>query len=202
VTGYFELNGLTDISYEEMTTIYYRAIDSPTSFTVEGIIREQRTNIVKAFWGANSSINSSASFANGTSAEVILLSPFFTYALRFVAYSSFFVNAIKLKKVLNAIQITGGNATNTIFSNCYSLEDVQLYKVERNTNIGQSPNLTLESVVYMVENAANTGAITITLHATAYARCQSDTTEYTYNSQTYTGILALATAHNITIASA
>ena len=54
----------------------------------------------------------------------------------------------------------------------------------------------------MVENAVNTSAITITLHATAYARCQADTTEYTYQGNTYTGILALATAHNISIASA
>ena len=53
----------------------------------------------------------------------------------------------------------------------------------------------------MVENASNTSAITITLHATAYARCQADTTEYTYSGQTYTGIIALANAKNITIAS-
>jgi hypothetical protein len=54
----------------------------------------------------------------------------------------------------------------------------------------------------MVENAANTSAITITLHADALARCTADTTEYTYNGNTYTGIVALATAKNITLASA
>lgn len=38
--------------------------------------------------------------------------------------------------------------------------------------------------------------------ADAYARCVADTTEYTYNGQTYTGIIAYAAARNITIASA
>lgn len=63
--------------------------------------------------------------------------------------------------------------------------------------------LDLASVVYIVTNATNNGAaITFTLHATAYARCQADTTEYTYNGQTYTGIIAYAQAKNITIQSA
>ena len=88
------------------------------------------------------------------------------------------------------------------FKNCYSLEYVHIITKTKSIDLGQSSLIPLENVVYLVQNSTPTQAITVTLHATAFARCQADTTEYTYNSQTYTGIIALATAKNISIASA
>ena len=64
------------------------------------------------------------------------------------------------------------------------------------------PKLKVETIANSVKYASNSAASTWTIHADAYARCQTDTTEYTYNGNTYTGVLALASAHNITIASA
>ena len=90
----------------------------------------------------------------------------------------------------------------TMFDGCSSLEDVSIQQLNSNVSLSDSPRLTLASVVLAVRQSTNTTAITITLHATAYARCQADTTEYTYQGNTYTGILAYASARNITIASA
>lgn len=114
--------------------------------------------------------------------------------------SALFYGANRLKTIINPFKISSGIIDYTF--RAVSLEGMQLHGLANSAKFEWSPNLTLASVVYMVENAANTGAITITLHATAYARCSADTTEYTYGGQTYTGILALATAHNISIASA
>lgn len=202
-TGYFELNGLTDISYEEMQVIYGHPIRNASDLINEAIFPvKQRTTLPLSRWGASQSINSSCAFANGSMLEVVNLSTFHNYPLRFTAYASFFVGCNWLREVIGPIRIIGGMATTAIFTNCYSLETVYQSHIERNTSFAQSPLLSLASVVYMVQNAANTSAITITLHATAYARCQADTTEYTYQGNTYTGILALATAHNISIGQA
>lgn len=54
--------------------------------------------------------------------------------------------------------------------------------------LSDSPLLSLESISYMIENATNTAAITITLHPTAYARVSDE-------------LFALAAEKNITIAS-
>lgn len=202
-TGYFELNGLTDISYEEMQVIYEHPIRNASDLINEGIFPvKQRTTLPLSRWGASQSINSSMAFANGSMLEVVDLSTFHTYPLRFTAYASFFTGCVWLREIIGSIRIIGGMATTAIFTNCYSLEKVYQSHIERNTSFAQSSLLSLASVVYMVENAANTSAITITLHASAYARCQADTTEYTWQGNTYTGIIALATAKNITIASA
>ena len=204
-TGYFELNGLTDISYKEMIAIYRQPIRCGTDLTNEGIFSSDvplRTTLPLSSWGANQIVNSSMTFANGSRLEVASLSRMTTYPLRFQAYASFFVNSTYLREVKDRIQVTGGASVTNIFPGCRSLVTARMYGVARDTKFADSPLFSLESIVYLVDNAANTSTITITLHATAYARCQADTTEYTYNEQTYTGIIALATAKNITIASA
>ena len=120
-----------------------------------------------------------------------------------VAFNSYtWENSSKLKTILGVLNVEKCTSMYLTFGGCSTLETLDLYHLKVDVSFANSPNILLTSVVYMVENAANTSAITITLHATAYARCQADTTEYSYGGNTYTGILALATAHNISIASA
>lgn len=173
-TGYYELNGLTDISYQEMLDIYNKKITRGSDFTNEGILGNARTTLVTTSWGANQSINSSMPFAIGSKAEVVKLSLMTIYPLKFTAYAQFFVNSKYLREVTNEIKVIGGSTPCKLFTGCTSLETVRFNSIERNYNIADSPRLTLASVVYMVENAANTSAITITLHATAYARAIAD----------------------------
>lgn len=209
-TGYFELNGLTDISYEEMRAIYEAphltmCIDKAHRYAKQAI----RTAIPARL---SSSVNysyfgggSASMFCYNSTIETLLLAvtptgindslPLTT--LYYAFESNYYIRCIKRL----SLSPTSQNNTN-VFKNCYSLEELELQHIAKDVSIASASLLTLASVVYMVDNAANTSAITITLHATAYARCQADTTEYTYGGQTYTGILAYASARNITLASA
>ena len=207
-TGYFELNGLTDISYQEMLAIYNKPI---TNLYQHGryLSSSLRTNL--AIMGNASYNNGGSGFQlgncfNNAKIEVVRINSNNNTQLGSgVAPASMgttFRAAKYLKVILSPIRIDNPYMSND-FVGCYSLETVYIgTKGTKSLSFPDSSRLTLASVVYMVDNSAPTSAITITLHATAYARCVADTTEYTYNDQTYTGIIAYAAAKNITIASA
>lgn len=196
-TGYFELNGLTDIAYDEMKRIYAKSIGGAV-FSVNKNSQfaqyDERTTVVLKFpAGYSTSINH-----------------MFTYSTIRVAYlvgannlgstQNTFNASPRVETIIGAIAATSFN--NVVFSGCYSLKNVTISKLRSDVYFSHSSRLTLDSVVYMVQNATNTTAISITLHATAFARCQADTTEYTHEGQTYTGVIAYAAAKNITIQSA
>lgn len=216
-TGYFELNGLTDISYEEMKAIYNSSLPFIERGGLELVFVSStiRTNFTIHYANSYSDIpgNSSIGTQNldscGTSSSLEIFS--FSTAVENYNYLNFFAitgiarfmrNNRYIKTIIGTIVVKSISSFLSAFGGCFSIENVKLHMLKANISFLQSPRLSLASVVYMVQNAANTSAITITLHATAYARCQADTTEYTYNNNTYTGIIALATVKNITIASA
>ena len=193
-TGYFELNGLTDISYRE-------AID---------IVNRYNPGQVTDGWRPNSN-NQSDYFKARTTIPCIAAPsahPHLTWNIwiecTHFAYSQTtnFTSLIqygcrRLRRMLDKIQATAAITLSLwdALEECY---------ISTNNTIS-APNsrfLSLASIVYMVDNTTNTGPVTYTFHADAYARCVADTTEYTYNGQTYTGIIAYAAARNITIASA
>lgn len=61
------------------------------------------------------------------------------------------------------------------FNKAYELEYVRLYKLRYNVDIRYSTKISKESVLYMIQNATATSAITITLHQEAYVRLKDDT---------------------------
>ena len=209
-TGYFELNGLTDISYDEMKKIYtwYCQITGRDCVKTY-VFFNGRTNLLpqwarladREFANQLSGTSATNMFCYAFDCEIAaLLAPELAGPLSFSSVSSFLFGAHKIRKIVGVFTITSSTNDNAFASS--SLEDLRFTQLKNGISFKYSPRLNLVSVVYMVENATNTAAITITLHATAYARCQADTTEYTYQGNTYTGILAYASAKNITIASA
>lgn len=65
------------------------------------------------------------------------------------------------------------------FRNCPLLEEIRMKGINKSHTFAVSPNLSKESVQYMITNAkpqsgAAVGSITITLHPTAYARLKDD----------------------------
>ena len=204
-TGYFELNGLTDISYNEMLAIYNYSLD----FLIIRISRDY-----SLYSGKGRLLRTLLPFPNTFNSTVGGISfawAFFNTLLEVIPMNSFISSLSQAFRQSNYIRdlgkmniggLTTASGLSNAFLYAYSLESVEIKGLKYSIDFAQSSALSLASVVYMVDNAANTSAITITLHATAFARCQADTTEYTYNGQTYTGIIAYAAARNITIASA
>ena len=191
-TGFYELNGLTDITEEEMRTIYNRyLIDIGTNSRASGWLllgAKIRTNLpcitrADIFNGMDNSIY-------GTNVEV----------LRICAASSEDYNRVcyieettavahqsmpKLKKVIGIWRYNSENPSKynfgygQPFSKCPLLEEIRMGKINKSHTFAVSPNLSKESVLYMITNAnppsgAAAGSITITLHADAYARLKDD----------------------------
>lgn len=205
-TGYFELNELTDISYEEMLTAYkysmfifrnnidyvYYAINPGNGIRLRTIIMPHSTRT-----GGTGCSASWCFYETRMESLDLGLLPIsnISQAFRSAQY-------LRRCKRLNISSITASGSVSNAFLAAFTLEDIELFGLKVAIDFSASSALSLASVVYMVQNAANTSQITITLHSTAFARCQADTTEYTYQGNTYVGIINLATAHNIVIQSA
>lgn len=212
-TGYFEMNGLTDLSYNEIKKAYNLLIASNGRYT--NLTNEEQK--VRTTFPLFQGVGVTTGVANIRQAI-----PFDVYygfwaapnmqVLRVARDDNFMIqlsensgyisySQSKIREVIGVIGVY--NVKFGLEGNMFSngpIEKVSLWGLRKNWKAHLAPRLSLESVVFAVQNAQNGAtAITITLHATAYARCVADTTEYTYNSQTYTGIIALAAAKNITI---
>ena len=59
---------------------------------------------------------------------------------------------------------------NAALTGCKSLQEIRIKQLRYNVDLKYSPLLTLESFQYLVENATNTSAITVTVHADVYAK--------------------------------
>lgn len=184
-SGYWELNGLTDITTEEMRNIYaLKETLGPGSYSRTNI----RTNLISRRYGAayRGQIGLRGAFAQ-TSLEVAALDP--TLACSDVIYA--FTTNPKLKKIINPLIISSAtNNSGFMYGNAL-LEDLELKGLNFNLSFGVCANLTSASIAYMITNAG-TANITITLHADAYARAMADSAVQT----------ALASKTNVTLASA
>lgn len=187
-TGYYELNGLTDITEEEMKSIYNRyLIDIGTNLRASGWLllgAKIRTNLpcitrADIFSGMDNSIS-------GTNVEVLRIcaaSSVVCYIGETVAVAH--QSMPKLKKVIGIWRYNSENPSDynfdygQPFSKCPLLEEIRMGKINKSHTFAVSPNLSKESVQYMIENAnppsgAAAGSIAITLHPTAYARLKDD----------------------------
>lgn len=180
-TGYYELNGLTDITEGEMKKIY-RYAGTP-QVKASHAYSQIRTNFPSpGFY--NGSIYGGMFYASKI--EVInlgykqtqpptILEPYVSLEGQ---------NAFYLCKNLRIIygrieKYRTINDWDLTFGECAELEEVRIYRLGTNIKFSWSPNLSKESVLYMITNAnppsgAAVGSIAITLHPTAYARLKDD----------------------------
>lgn len=77
----------------------------------------------------------------------------------------------KLKKVLDIINVENVSGTSfSIFSYSPLVEYFRIKNLKKNAVISACPLLTLDTVSYLVDNAANTSAITVQVHPDVYAK--------------------------------
>lgn len=180
-TGYYELNGLTDITEKEMRKIY-RYAGTP-QVKASHAYSQIRTNFPSpGFYNGN--IYDAMFYASKI--EVInlgykqtqsptILEPFVSLEGQNAFYLCTNLRIIygRIEKYLT---IKDWDLT---FGECGKLEEVRIYKLGTSIKFSWSPNLSKESVQYMITNAnppsgAAAGSIAITLHPTAYARLKDD----------------------------
>ena len=175
-TKRFSLNGLTNITDDQMRAILLFGILPP--FTTYGLgDRDKspaiRTNVLQ-YDGGDALRNSATmnhAFYNQTSLEVAVVSPSRTgdqtYTLSPTSIGGAFNNCTALKRILGIINLDRiADANEGWGNNCSLLEEVHLHRLKKSLNLLNLPALTAESVRELVDYAANTEAITVSVHPT------------------------------------
>jgi hypothetical protein len=174
--GHYYLNGLGDITEEQMMEIYNAPHDA---LREQGYI-EQRTIRTAIFKGGTSSIGFISSvdalFMDCSNIEVVGDRRFFFYFKESKnPVRSMFINCVKLR-VINVGRFYVSNITldQNCFRNCQSLEYVNIERLHFSLSLADCSRISKNSIVYMIQKATPTSVITITLHPDAYARLAED----------------------------
>ena len=177
-TGFWEMNGLNDLTNEDMLWIYKMSHVQPlpvdrvefAPFSYEyRLTNKARTTSTKIYGIGGSTELIMPTFTWNCCIEII----HFNY--RDNPYLKF-GNSVSLAYCNNLKEIRDTVIIDSSYASMY--KDYELVEVRfiLKTNISfiDSPKLSIASVKYMIENASSS-AITITLHPTAYDRAIADT---------------------------
>ena len=180
--GHYYLNGLGDITEEQMLTIYNNkaafdiilaglevstrllqdiATAPRTLLPPTGSLRRFDNKKIGGYYMVAAGVEV-VDFAGGNWATIYIPDinagdPVFYNCNKLVAISPF-----KISKAMN------------LFLNCPNLRYVAI-KSNNSLNFKSSPYISKKSILYAINNSTATTAITITLHANAYARLANDT---------------------------
>ena len=201
-TGFYELNGLTDITEEQMREIYVQTNPTKRVTDLCSVLNASsiRTNFPFLNRGGYKNIDCYAAFANCTNLEVVAFGArdsdnFFPSRIIYA-----FINCIKLREIKSVLNVTSLESYNNKFLNtfsaCRALEKILILNLKDNISFSDSPLLSLGSLQYLITNAANTSPITVTVHADVYAKIQDET------NVEWHALLAAAEAKQITFATA
>lgn len=175
-TGYYELNGLTDITEEQMRTIWQEDLS--------GWYRKGRTNLTRniAYKGNDGGYSSGQNMSNicngNTNLEVFNFGSDFYASYSFVAFSG----CTKLREVSPQYKIVPYTEAlgYNLFNNCPALQEVRFdmrYVTRGKVLFSESPLLSKESVLSIITTMGSVpkeNPFIITLHPTAYARLKDD----------------------------
>ena len=197
-TGFYELNGLTDITEEQMKVIYVQTnhmdhienmndVFSGLNFRTNlGFKQLRRTN--------NRTFSLKSAFRENANLEVLKLgdSTNDNWVMKCSDIQDFVTYCSNLKEIIGYIECT----VVVNFLGTSLLEEIRFKNIVRNFSIKDSPLISLESLQYLITNAANTSPITVTVHADVYAKIQDET-----NAEWH-ALIETAAAKQITFATA
>lgn len=182
-TGYYELNGLTDITEEQMRTIYEKTwgwwLHLPSLNGFGSAL--PRTNIpcpdykIIAY-ASNISIHSIFSVSgNDDNLEVVNLRALYTPTgfdeIKIVDFNWAFQGNKKIREVQGIINVKGARSDLNIGGN---IETINIKGLKVNIRFYNSQRLSKESVLYMINNSEATSAITIGLNKAVYDVMKDD----------------------------
>ena len=198
-TGFFELNGLTDITYDEAVEIM-RVPDVAASLENNDTLSYSRARtLFPIIIGYGSALKSVCSMMPNL--KVVRFVDYYivnngndpdTHPINVNNTRDMFTQTNKLREVKGVLKLNKNENMGVHFYSAFNssseLETIWLQNLCLDASLKACASLRAECVAYMVEHAANTKAITLTLHPTAYARVTDE-------------LFALAAEKNITIAS-
>lgn len=203
-TGYFELNGLTDITYEEALTIY----NEKGNFFEYSKSIKGRTNIFiyqpngMKYSMANAPMVFSEKFANS---PIEILSLGGQVVGLYGVCKQMFYKCSQLREIKGTLflQSLNSNSMLDMFVGCSSLEIIHISDIHANISFVDSPKIKYSCFIEMIRYVANSPVITV--HPDIYSALQGTAPEYPFNGGTqeeWEQLLIDATEKNIQFATA
>lgn len=176
--SYWYLNGLGDITNEQMRKIYSfgHSTLADSALAAGGLKASYAANIrtnLSRVGMYNSSVDGPLCYYN-TKLEVLNggLSPE-TGGLLTIANAAAFTLCCLLKAVIGC-RLVLKNANDSTFQECFALEHISIHSLSVSLNLKDSPLISKQSLLYMINNSAATSAITIKLAGEAYEKYATD----------------------------
>ena len=200
--GYWYLNGLGDITNEQMRVIFIETNNFMEDISQSAQARYcsliSRTHINPPMYHITTGrlrvdyIDFVRSSKNLESIIFPVYKPSIDYCFRPKKITTAFSYCPNLKYIYGIINLYDCTAQINVFHQSPNIRICQLNKLRLNLNIDNLDSVSSKSILYMIQNEAATSAITITLHADAYARAMANA-----------DIVAALEAHpNVSLASA
>lgn len=219
-TGYFELNGITDLTWDDAKKIfalsaysefpYYACRGYYFKFSDKGRFR---TNLPSICGGYTSYVKNQISAYLCDYIEVLNVMqrmpfnrpPYYTNTMYTACSSIDFYSCGKLRKVIGIIFLQNSSAVNFGYG-LPKLEEINVYNISNNYKyLYNAPKLNYTSVKTMIENRGGTNAITIWYHADVYNKILGTADDAAYASsggtkEEWMALADLAATKNITLA--
>ena len=201
--GHYWLNGLGDITESEMAQIYAFSRITAAAKSVSTFIQGNSTRTVipsvKLIW--NERINCSQIFGYCSNMVAVCVGPNNPqYLGGSPAWMT--VGCSKLKYIVGIIDVSALSSSANMFS-APLLEEFRFKNLKINMSISSCPNISYNTLNYLIANTANTSAITITVNATTYSYLMgtgTPTEQVGGTSAQWQQIVTDATAKNISFA--
>lgn len=180
---HYYLNGLGDITEDEMNAIYKYKDFILLTVTTDKMRRyfTDSEEYIRTFLGVPDS-----RFLEGKVLDSFSTPVFYIKNIVNVKW----INSQKVGAYTNMFTLKGTNifyrcpnlkvierckiSTKNVISHCNKLEDIEIYGLNVDFVISESPLISKNSLLYMINNSVSTSAITITLHTDAYTRLIGD----------------------------
>lgn len=168
---HYYLNGLGDITERQMMDIYNAPHDGRSAFSYAR--NTARTYILRGGTQQAAITSLVAWFAQSYLMEV--LAPVNFIGLISGSCERMFSGCTNLRHLyLDGFLFLYATSFYSAFTGCSSLITCCIKKVAKDIAFADSSKISKESIIYIIENAAPSSAITITLHPDAYARLAED----------------------------
>lgn len=201
LTGFFELNGLTDISYAEAVKIYLQGtFDTLNSAGKRFRLRTNLPITANQQCGTvDNSFNSDNFWMDVQVANVT--TPYTSH--RFSAYPINYYHSpfrsTKLEKVIGGIDFHFATTEINWFKGATNLEEVEIYRLSHSINLGSCSKLNLASFQTLITNAdsdsdSRAHPRNVTVHPDVYAKLTDE------SNTDWHALMTAAAAKNITFA--
>ena len=176
-TGYYELNGINDIAEEEMRRIYnifhdYRIEDMAFRYAYQRNIRTNLTPKTGTYTNLYVPVSLYYAFYYSQGLEVLKICDNVNARDAFHLCANNCDNAFSncglLREIQGVINISAASNLYNMFFGCAALQEVRIMGLTANLSFSDSPLISRDSLLYLVQNSANTSPVTVTVHQDVY----------------------------------